>query len=269
MDMKTLATQIMKELDQQTPMSTKIQNRIFSYLMKRGIKKTIRNIFFLSGGLISSVVIYRTMKFFRKKKVEKPNPYKMARDIKKLKKGEAGREWNTHDSSQSSTVGTSMVLTHLSAMEQGTTSLTRIGLKIRAHQLRVMGTIAQNASATAPTVVRQIIMQDTEQHGVDPTLAQILEGTTPTVRDFPEHDNRQRFRFLYDKLYVLNERVASTSFSIPIRIKKKLGGRVIHYIGTGATAASLGKNNLYMVLLSNDNTNPPTVSLNMRLRFTD
>ena len=188
---------------------------------------------------------------------------------KRVSKLEKSLELKTHDSSQSSTVGLTMVLTHLSAMVQGVTSLTRLGLQICPVNIKVFGTLAQNGDATAPTVVRLMMVRDKEAHGgIDFTLPELLEGEDPTVRSLKEHDRTQRFTILWDKLIVLNERVSATSWAMPIKYFRKLGG-VIHYVGTGATFASLGANNIYLVAISNDDTNKPTLNVNMRLRFTD
>lgn len=225
--------------------------------------------------LFSLPIIYRMFKkgktwglrlpSFRRKR---PNPYKMARDIKKLKTGQSGAELKTYDTVMNGTLGTTMTIVDVSSMAQGQTSLTRIGLKINPIHIKIYGTLAQNADATAPTVVRLILVRDTEQHGLAFTLAELLEGASPTVRSLREHDTKPRFQHLWDRMFVLNERVANTSWMVPIDYKKKLSGK-IHFIGTTAADASQGKNNLYLVGLSNDGTNSPTINVNIRFRFTD
>lgn len=188
------------------------------------------------------------------------------RRISRLEKGISGREWKTHDVSSSTAVSTTGSVIPISAMAQGDTSLLREGLQVRMQTIAYRLTCTLNTSVSS-TKIRFIVVMDKECHGVAPTVAELLEAGSPI--EFKEHDQRGRFRFLSDKTYMINSQYSGQEFQIFKRWFKNLKGRKHWYIGTAGSTANLGKNALYLVMISDQATYTPTVAYRTRLRFTD
>ncbi len=177
-------------------------------------------------------------------------------------KGGLLHELKTHDTSTATAVSSTGAIKLLTAIAQGDTSLTRDGLEIRPKNLQVRVRLIMSASARA-SQVRIIIFKDTEQHGLVPTIAQLLEADDAMV--FTEHDTRPRFQILRDKMYVMSltgEQIVFDKFFIKLRGK-------INFSGTSASSTSMGKNTLYMYIVSNEATNTVIPAIFFRLRFTD
>lgn len=198
------------------------------------------------------------------------NPYKMANQIRKLKTGQLGKEWKTHDVAFATTVdntGGTASMIPMTAIAQGDQSIDREGLDVRVQSLKIDGYVTTSAS-TPTTILRMIIFSDTQQHGVKPTVTELLE--TASVIGLKEHEAKGRFNILLDKKMLYNHYVSGhTSVHKLSYYKKFKNGRKVSYLGTGTTSSNLGKGQLYILMISDQATYTPTVTWNARLKFTD
>lgn len=208
-------------------------------------------------------------KFRARTKIRGPSTAYLAREIEKIKRGEQ-LEWKFHDVSQSSTVITSTgTFFKLSEIAQGNTSQTREGLKIRLHSIDLRYRIALNESNLNGNIMRMILFYDTENSGSYPTASELLESETITSHK-EMHENRGRFKILFDKVYCLNESVADTGKSIYKKYYKKFKKFApnIEYVGSNADESHNGKNALFLYCLGEEVTNGPAIVFDSRIRFT-
>ncbi len=196
--------------------------------------------------------------------IKRTLPISNAKKIRRIQQG-FGKELKTHDVRNDAVRSDTSSIFNLSAMAQGDQSIQREGLQIQPRHLRYQLILAHHASATN-TYCRIIIFQDREQHGTAPTAIQLLE--TDVYDSFLEHDTRPRFRILRDMLMPMSNSGSSGTQVIKGFIKFSKSSK-IWYEGTAAADSSMGKNQVYIYVVSNETTNTPTVNIQTRLRYID
>lgn len=161
----------------------------------------------------------------------------------------------------------------LTDMAEGDTSITRTGLKVSGRSLEIRSLIVWPASSTQPC--RVIIVQDKCQAGVIPAVY----GTSGVLEQndvgslYENLTVPNRFRILSDKTYTYpNNLDAASSYSKSYQLKLNLKLKPIHYVGSGAADADMGKNNIYMILMTNTNlanATAPDFIFNSRFLYDD
>lgn len=195
------------------------------------------------------------------------NARRLSKRVKKLERGITGCEWKTHDVAGGGNMTTAGTIELLTGIQQGDTSLTREGLKIRLQSLFVQGIVNTNSSLDSSCHGRLIIFFDTQQHGTAPVVTDVLE--TADELALPEHENQNRFIIVKDKHFVITPQISGSAASRFFKIYRKFKGRRIFYIGTGAAAANMGKGQLYALYISGQGTYPPVLDFEARVRFTE
>lgn len=158
-------------------------------------------------------------------------------------------------------------VTCLSQLAQGTTMNTRVGNSVRCQHFSVRGRVAVNASVTTFSVVRVVVIRDMEGQGTPPVASDIFEtvGTSAAPRQPLDWLNRKRFSLLYDTfLTVAPASGCAREFFFTVELAKH-----VLYRGTTAASASDGEGSIYIVSLSDEATNTPTVSYSSRMTYTD
>lgn len=172
-------------------------------------------------------------------------------------------ELKYHDTNGSGTQTNTLGVNYLSNLGTGTSDQTRTGNSILGKDLQVNYTITMNASATN-TFFRIMIIVDKQCDGADPTGGSILSDptrvTSPLNKDFTN-----RFVNLRDTVLSLSTS-GNTNVSGKIYIKVPWH---IYYDGSSSTNSSFKENQLFLIMLSNETTNPPTVTWNGRFNFYD
>ncbi len=220
---------------------------------------------YIPGALLGGYTGYQMYRKARANKDAKLTAKKLAlRNSQKIRNIQRGslHELKTHDVSMAGTISTSGAITLLSGIGQGDTSLSRDGLQVQPRNLQFKIRLVMSATATA-TQVRFLIFKDTENLGTLPLIGDLLEADT--TMDFTEHDTRPRFKIMRDinfNLSINGDRI--TFLKGFIKLKGKCW-----FEGTDATQASVGKNSLYVYLVSNEATNTPTHTCRFRMRFND
>ncbi len=174
-------------------------------------------------------------------------------------------ELKSHDVANQDTItdGAGKIL-NLSNIVQGLDSVNRIGRSIKVKEFSFNAVLTQNSSATN-TQVRIIIIADQQQEGSnDPSWLEVCVAVAPTSL-LNVTSTRKRFKILYDRLFTLS--IANVTM-IPFRFKKKMS-HVIQYTGTTAADASNGKGSLYLMAISNEVTNDPTLDISTRILYLD
>lgn len=167
------------------------------------------------------------------------------------------------DTANSATVSTAFVVIPLVEVQQGTALNERVGYSITPKDLdvRLKFDIGAALIGSPNSIVRILVVKDNQQiDSTSPAGLDVLSTADPVSQR--NYFNQYRFSILKD-----------TSFNMdqyhPVLFKKmKLNiGTFIRYSGAGLTSVS--KNGIYLIMISNNTANPPTVSWWNRIRFTD
>ncbi len=155
----------------------------------------------------------------------------------------------------------------LSQLAQGTTMSTRVGNSVRVQKFTIRGRVAVNSTVTTYSTVRVAIIRDMEGQGTAPTAADVFEtvGSSAAPRQPFDWLNRKRFAVLYDLFLTVSPDMGSArEFVYDVELAKH-----VLYRGTTAAAASDGEGSIYIVALSDEATNTPSVSYTSRMTYTD
>jgi len=158
----------------------------------------------------------------------------------------------------------------MSQIPQGLDRHNRVGDSIRTQYLKFSGQIFISGSAIR-SIARVMIVRDKENLGSAPAGSDILTtaGTSNATSCGYNYFNTSigstggRFTVLYDEavaLSVTGDQSAYLHFQTPL-------SQHIRYSGSGATATREGS--LWVVLLTNESTNVPTIDWDAQLQFTD
>lgn len=164
--------------------------------------------------------------------------------------------------SASSTPDTSGSVIHLSPVSIGDGQSARTGNSILAKNL--FGRIVFNQNVTAVTTrIRFLILRDTQQIGdTSPAVTDVL-NSADVLSPLNATLYPGRFNILYDQLILLDDTLRQTcSRKIYIKLNN-------HIKYNGSATSDIAKNGLYMLMISTQGTNTPTVDYNLKLSYHD
>lgn len=178
----------------------------------------------------------------------------------KMLKGLVNVEKYLFDTTYSNTTSNVGVITNVSAIAQGDGEGARTGNSILAKYLSLKGAITKNGSATT-SIVRILVVKDLFNTGTAPTIADILQSVS--TFDPINQDTRDRYVILRDsKFIVATGTVTTRTFKYFIPIND-------HIKYTGSAATDEYKNQLYVITITNEDTNLPTLNWIARLAYHD
>lgn len=218
---------------------------------------------------------------YRKKSFRKRN-FKKRRIIRKqYKRGlvpiprrNIELKYNDVTISQSMTVNGGFTL--LNGVTEGSGPSDRIGRRVTIKQIYFNGEVSYNNTAGASCKMALIL--DKGNNGASPVvcnntnLASIFDGASGACYPWTPIAlwNSARYVILGQIKFNMNQQVTAQSVHKQMKMFKKFykGLRTI-YNDTGATIASINSGALYLVTMSNQATTFPTVSGNVRIRYSD
>ena len=210
-------------------------------------------------------------KRYRKKKRSKQPWYERKYTASQLaKKAWKTAKWlksvvNVEKKLQDNTVSTSLSsspgVTHLTNIQQGSGQGQRDGTSLKLTSLFVQGQMVMNASATS-TLIRLVWVIDNQQVGdTTPNYTDIYEAANTLA---PLNKNTLgRFTVLKDMRIPFSPNGTTNKvfeFYMPLN-------HHVRYNGTAST--DIQKGGLYLVTISNEPTNTPTIDIRNRVRFVD
>ncbi|QGH72136.1 MAG: capsid protein [CRESS virus sp. ctbTJ1] len=137
-------------------------------------------------------------------------------------------------------------------------------IKVTSMLYRATATLGTGATSTK---YRIMIFTDTSSAGAVPTVNTVLQapgGANPLILAPLNRNNGSRFHVLLDRTYILDQDDPKKH----IQIFKKMNHH-IHYLDGTAAVTALGQGPIYIMHISDEATNYPTVDWNCRLRFLD
>lgn len=150
----------------------------------------------------------------------------------------------------------------LSGLAQGNSDITRNGNSVLGKDIQCKFVLTKNASASQ-TICRLIWICDKECDGANPTLANILVGTVPAV-GMLNKDFTKRFVVLKDTMHCLdaNNQIVEDKLYIKYPIH-------MYYDGSTAAVSDCKENQVFLLMVSNEATNTPTLTAHSRINFYD
>jgi len=174
-------------------------------------------------------------------------------------------EVHKHDVGPTSqTVGTTATIVQLNAIAQGDTAAQRTGQSILAKYLAIKFSLTTHATPQQ-TLVRIILFMDKQQ------VADTAPGTTDLLSSnstFAFLNNQASGRFQVIKDWFVEVDPASK----PCRtwkFYKKYAGSNLHCKYNGVNNTDIQKNGIYLLMLSSEATNTPTLTYATRFGFHD
>lgn len=175
-------------------------------------------------------------------------------------------EFKKHDSQATNTPSTSGVISSLAAIAQGDTDQTRSGNSILAKSLYLQYTIKQHASASE-TFCRLVVFMDKQQiSDTAPSIGDILDSTFSSQYWLAPLNNEfgvGRFKVLADRRFAFSGNGKEAHIG---KLYLKLKNHIRY---NGSTVSDIQKNGIYLLWVSSEATNTPSVEHVARLTFTD
>jgi len=166
----------------------------------------------------------------------------------------------TEDELNATSISSTGSVTNLVDIGQNDTASGRTGNSIFMRQVHAKGCLTIHPSATTTFVRCMWVIDNQQASDTAPSITSILQNST--VESFLSANNLGRFTVLADRVYQLSQDkpMAFIKYSRIMR-------HHIRYNGTSSN--DIQKGGLYLVLVSNEPTNTPTLSMVNRLRWYD
>lgn len=188
---------------------------------------------------------------------------KLSRRVNALARASAPEAKFKDVNSSSVAVSSTATITLLNGMAPGDSAITREGQTITMLYSWFQFDMIVNSSATA-TVCRFLIVYDMQANGAAFAASDLFVSATNLNSPFLIGYN-QRFRVIWDRRYQLS--TVGSNYQVIKKIFKKMNHKTQYNGGTAGTVADIATGSLYLVLISDEPTNTPTLSYYHRLRF--
>jgi len=123
-----------------------------------------------------------------------------------------------------------------------------------------------------------MVFYDRQPNGAAPTYADLFNnvfaGGLELYAPYNE-DNSMRFKFVYDKIKVINPQWADAAGTtqqnniVTLKFKRKLGRKVNYSDGNPGDITGINSNALWLYVLGLSNTDPPSIFATTRYIFKD
>lgn len=175
----------------------------------------------------------------------KPTIHKVVSDMIRARQ-EIKRSNATSGNTAWTTAG--VILPVSQVIPQGDTIASRSGDTIRPISLKLNLAIV---SALNPYLGRVLVFQDMLNVGVDPTIAQVLDGGTYLSTYIPDTAQQKRFKILYDHTFtsISNTTIVTDTTKRLREFSFKLKGKIFFNGATNATASN-GPGAIYLLFIS-------------------
>ncbi len=189
---------------------------------------------------------------------------KVVGDVSRLK-GLINTEFKTVDTSSATAVSASGTVQLLNATIAGDDFDNRDGRVIRCKSIQYAINIIMEPATAVNTTTRVMLVIDKQPNGVLMTVGELLTSGASNL-DFRNLDNRKRFIILSDKI-VMQSNTANTLDRL--ELYKQIDMKTIYDDSNAGTIADIESNALFLVMISSEATNTPTLQVETRMRFID
>lgn len=204
----------------------------------------------------------KAYKFGKKHQNTAMKALKLAQQIKRMVNVEYKLDYANSALSSGDTVSWTGSVANLCQPPQGDGVTSRDGDSIKTIRLSGRLFITQNASAT-DSLLRVIIFRGKNENRTVYAPTDVLYSSTGLmIFNGKEHENRFRTKTLYDKTFSMSD-TGKSNFLVNLNLK--LDGHIT--FGSGSTSIENG--GVYMLLVSNEQTNFPKVAYTLKTSYTD
>lgn len=151
----------------------------------------------------------------------------------------------------------------LSAVAQGDGQSTRDGDSLKPLHLTIRGSVTNNTTNNRTTLARIIVFRGKQENGVGFSATDILE--TSTVYSPKNYTDRFRTKILMDKVIPVPPN-NNNSYSPKLW---NFSTKIIGHVNYSAASTSIEDGGIYILYLSDQATNPPTMDYYARLTYVD
>lgn len=151
--------------------------------------------------------------------------------------------------------------------QQGTSKTTRIGNKICLQSVAWRMTASYGATETLGLKIRFMLVLDRRPEGQQATSTEVLEATTSYSLYNTAENNYGRFQILCDKVLCMH--AANTGQFRFFKGFHNLRGQKVMYDANVGDITDVQRNNLFVLVFSEDNDQNASVFGQVRVRFTD
>jgi len=162
-----------------------------------------------------------------------------------------------------SSTGVNGAITALDSIPEGDGESARDGTSVKPMRISFRLNATQHASATL-TILRMIIFRGKYERDNEPTVSDIFASTG--VNQFKTNDKKYNTKFICDRTFIFD--AVNSSRTKKIDGSYKLFGH-IQYDASQTDGTDHENGGVYLLLISNEATNAPTVVGNFRLTYTD
>jgi len=170
----------------------------------------------------------------------------------------------------------------LNGVNQGTGDHEMIGEAHTSTSIQLRGHLQADSAIAGPLrssqVVRVMVFYDRQPNGAAPTYADLFNNVFATGLELYapyNEDNSMRFKFVYDKIKVINPQWADAAGTtqqnniVTLKFKRKLGRKVNYSDGNPGDITGINSNALWLYVLGLSNTDPPSIFATTRYIFKD
>lgn len=153
----------------------------------------------------------------------------------------------------------------LSDMAQGDGIQNRDGDSVKLLNNVFRATLIEDTVSAYGTQIRLILFRGKQENGSGFSATDILESAT--VISPKNYSERFRTKILMDKTYSLNASESSTTYQPTKQVNWV--NKLIGHVEYATASTSIESGGLYLLMLSNQTVNTPSINYHNRLTFTD
>lgn len=149
---------------------------------------------------------------------------------------------------ETSSCNTTGEFTLLNALARGTDYDERVGRQVTVKSIQIKGVIQATPETGTDQLQRVMIFVDNDTDGAPPTGADLIQGFNNAFEDVynPRNlNNRDRFRVLYDRTFVMNKDTKDPCKRI-FKYYKRLNQAVLFNAGNAGTEADIQKGAIWI-----------------------
>lgn len=185
-------------------------------------------------------------------------------------------EWKYKDSAAVATVTSNGLIGLINGLQTGNSVSQRVGTNVNVKTLEIKGYFIGDGLNASDFLVRMIVFADKQANATQPAVTDLLTDLTAvnvkTVCWPRNLSNRKRFKTYVDRVYPVGGLSASQPIikSVKYYMKFKYPLKVEYNNANNGTHQDITTNALWILFISNiSGANPPSVNLNVRMRYTD
>lgn len=205
-------------------------------------------------------------KYKYKKRKLMNSGYQALKEVRELKKLWRPEYKVSTDGLSQAVSSTAVIDEAISLIQQGNLKVNRDGNQIRVTEIHLKVKMTQHASTTS-NFLRVMIVLDKQCNGIKFGLSDLLDDTQGIpITQYRELDQTDRFHVFCDKMMTTTNDGGDNAWFEYHNMKVNF---VMKYDASTGAITDLTSNCLFLLFVSDQTTNTPTVVSNFRIRYVD